>query len=98
MPPYCLYNTNSRMHISRLLTFLFFTFCLSSLSASALDRQPNEDYRARRLALAQKLNGGIAVIFAATESEGPNATNGFRQDNNFFYLSGSTEPGAALLI
>jgi Xaa-Pro aminopeptidase len=86
------------MHISRLLTFLFFTFCLSSLSASALDRQPNEDYRARRLALAQKLNGGIAVIFAATESEGPNATNGFRQDNNFFYLSGSTEPGAALLI
>ena len=50
------------------------------------------------MALAQKLDGGVAVIFAATEAEGPNATFGFRQDDNFFYLSGLTEPGAALLI
>ena len=64
----------------------------------SLDRQPDADYRARRVALGNKLAGGVAVIFAATESEGPNATYGFRQDNNFFYLSGSTEPGAALLI
>lgn len=71
--------------------------CLT-LPLLALDRQPNADYHARRMALAQKLDGGVAVIFAATESEGPNAVNGFRQDNNFFYLSGSTEPGAALVI
>jgi Xaa-Pro aminopeptidase len=32
------------------------------------------------------------------EAEGPNAVYGFRQDDNFFYLSGWTEPGAALLI
>ena len=50
------------------------------------------------MALANKLEGGVAVLFAATEAEGPNATFGFRQDNNFFYLSGSTEPGAALVI
>jgi Xaa-Pro aminopeptidase len=50
------------------------------------------------MALAQKLDGGVAVIFAATEAEGPNATFGFRQDNNFFYLSGSTEPGAAMVV
>ena len=67
-------------------------------SALALDRQPNADYHARRRALAEKLDGGVAVIFAATESEGPNAVNGFRQDNNFFYLSGSTEPGAVLVV
>ncbi len=69
-----------------------------SLSSAALDRQPNADYHARRMSLAQKLEGGVAVIFAATESEGPNAVNGFRQENNFFYLSGSTEPGAALVV
>jgi len=69
-----------------------------SLSTAALDRQPTADYHARRMALAQKLGGGVAVIFAATESEGPNAVNGFRQDNNFYYLSGSTEPGAALVV
>jgi len=70
----------------------------AALPAIALDRQPNADYHARRAALAQKLNGGVAVIFAATEADGPNATTGFRQDNNFYYLSGSVEPGAALVV
>ena len=76
----------------------FALFVLSALHVLALDRQPNADYRARRLALAQKLDGGVAVIFAGTEADGPDATSGFRQDDNFFYLSGSTEPGAALVI
>src|ERR1035438_1616673 len=68
------------------------------LQVGALARQPNADYRARRMALAQKMNGGVAIIFAGTEAEGPNAVYGFRQDNNFYYLSGWTEPGAALII
>jgi Xaa-Pro aminopeptidase len=63
----------------------------------ALDRQPNADYRSRRQALAQKVNG-VVVLFAATENEGPNDLYGFRQDDNFYYLSGSIVPGAALLI
>lgn len=71
---------------------------LVSCSLFCLDRQPNADYHARRVALSQKLDGGVAIIFAATEAEGPNATFGFRQDDNFFYLSGLTEPGAALLV
>jgi len=66
--------------------------------AVALDRQPNADYRARREALARKTEGGIIVIFAPMEAEGPNDLYGFRQDNQFFYLSGWSEPGAALLI
>jgi Xaa-Pro aminopeptidase len=64
----------------------------------SLDRQPNADYRVRRVALAQKLNGGVAIIFAGTEAEGPNAVYGFRQNNNFYYLSGWAEPGAAVVI
>ncbi len=66
--------------------------------ASALERQPNADYRARRVALSRKTNGGVVVLFAAVEAEGPNALYGFRQDNNFYYLTGLNEPGAALLI
>jgi Xaa-Pro aminopeptidase len=69
-----------------------------AISARALDRQPNQDYRARRVALAQKAGGDAIVMFAATESEGPNALYGFKQDENFFYLTGWSEPGAALLI
>jgi Xaa-Pro aminopeptidase len=38
------------------------------------------------------------VLFAPTEPEGPNDLYGFRQDDNFYYLTGWSEPGAALLI
>ena len=69
-----------------------------SLPALAIDRQPSADYRARREALAKKLNGGAALIFAAIEGDGPNALHGFRQNDNFYYLTGWAEPGAAVLI
>jgi Xaa-Pro aminopeptidase len=65
----------------------------------SLDHQPNADYHARRVALS-KLAGpnGAFLIFAGTESDGPNAIYGFRQDENFFYLTGLTQPGGAVLI
>jgi Xaa-Pro aminopeptidase len=80
--------------LSLLLCFCFFLIT----ALSALDRQAGTDYRARRVALAKKLNGGVVVLFAATESEGPEAIYGFRQDNDFFYLTGWAEPGAAVVI
>lgn len=61
-------------------------------------RQPNADYRSRRVAVSEKTKGGVVVLFAATEEEGQNATNGFRQDNYFYYLTGWDQPGAALVI
>jgi Xaa-Pro aminopeptidase len=64
----------------------------------ALERQPQADYHARREALAAKAEGGAVLLFASVEKEGPNDLYGFRQDENFFYLSGWSEPGAALLI
>src|SRR5271155_4394041 len=73
------------------------SFFLLTAASSAFDRQPNTDYHARREALAQKV-GGVVVLFSATENDGPNDLYGFRQDDNFYYLSGSTEPGIALLI
>lgn len=70
---------------------------LACAQGFALERQPNSDYHARREALAKKV-GGVVVLFAATENDGPNDLYGFRQDDNFFYLSGLSEPGSALLI
>ena len=82
------------------LKYLLIILALGTVTANGLgrDRQSNADYRARRVALSQKLNGGVAVLFAGTEAEGPNAIYGFRQDNNFYYLTGWDEPGAALVI
>ena len=77
---------------------LIILLVLTSATLPALDRQPNADYRARRTALAAKAGSGVIVLFAPMESEGPSALYGFRQDDNFYYLTGWTEPGAVLLI
>lgn len=66
--------------------------------AHALDRQPSSDYHARREKLAAKLDGGVALVFAPAEAEGPNDVYGYRPDNNFYYLTGWPEPGAALMV
>lgn len=70
--------------------------CLLASLASALDRQPNAAYHARREALAKKTDGGVIVLFAPVERA--NEVYGFRQENTFYYLTGYEEPAAALVI
>ena len=88
-------SRNTRVLSNFLAALVMFA---AAVSSSALERQPNADYHTRRVALAEKMAGGVAIVFAGVESEGPDATYGFRQDNSFYYLSGWTEPGAALVI
>ncbi|MBV9183891.1 MAG: aminopeptidase P N-terminal domain-containing protein [Acidobacteria bacterium] len=76
---------------------IVFTFSVSVFSC-ALERQASSDYHARRQALARALSGGVAILFAPRESTGPNDLYGYRPDENFYYLTGWAEPGAALLI
>jgi Xaa-Pro aminopeptidase len=66
--------------------------------AAGFDRQSNADYQLRRKALAAKTNGGIVLLFASTQVQGPDALREFRQNDNFFYLTGWSDPGGALLI
>jgi Xaa-Pro aminopeptidase len=88
-----------KLQLSFLLASVFASlFLLAATESSyAIERQPDSDYHARREALAKKV-GGVVVLFAATENDGPNDLYGFRQDDNFYYLSGMSEPGSALLI
>jgi Xaa-Pro aminopeptidase len=92
---YTMRKTQSSFFPRSFLIGLFFLVATSS--GFAFDRQPNSDYHARREALAKKA-AGVVVLFAATENDGGNAIYGFRQDDNFYYLSGMSEPGSALLI
>jgi Xaa-Pro aminopeptidase len=82
----------------RSLVSTFCTILVLCGLASALERQPSSDYHARREKLAAKLDGGIALVFAPPEAEGPNDLYGYRPDDNFYYLTGWAEPGAALLV
>src|SRR5437660_200541 len=78
--------------------FILLIVVLAASLAPAMERQNGADYRARRVALAKLMEGGSLVLFAGTEAEGPNDLYGFRQNDNFYYLTGWSEPGAALLI
>jgi Xaa-Pro aminopeptidase len=64
--------------------------------AHALEKQPTSVFHARREALAAKLQGGVAVLFAAEEPVLDFMP--YRQDEDFYYLTGWNEPGAALMV
>lgn len=70
--------------------------CVAFPSLRALEKQPAAAYHARRVALAQQLHGGVAVLFAAEEPLLDLMP--YRQDEDFYYLTGWNEPGAALLV
>ncbi len=84
--------------MTRRILFSLVFLCAACLISSALDRQAASDYHARREKLAAKLDGSVALIFAPPEAEGPNDLYGYRPDDNFYYLTGWAEPGAAVLI
>jgi len=81
-----------------LIPLILLTIILQAGIAPALERQPNSDYRTRRQAVANQARDGYVLLFAPPEAEGPNDIYGYRPDDNFYYLTGWTEPGAALLI
>jgi len=71
---------------------------LAAIPAVPQEREPLEAYRLRRAALQEKLGDGVIVLFGATEAEGSEAYHVFRQESNFYYLTGYDDPGAALLL
>jgi Xaa-Pro aminopeptidase len=76
--------------------FFLFLLLLAAQTVYALDSVPKSEYHQRRVKLAAKLHGGAAVIFAAHEP--PMEYQEYRQDEDFYYLTGSSEPGGALII
>jgi Xaa-Pro aminopeptidase len=78
--------------VAPVIVYLAFVFPASQ----ALEKQPTSDYHARRMALGNALHGGVAILFAAEEPALD--FDPYRQDSDFYYLTGWNEPGAALLI
>ena len=59
--------------------------------------QPHEEYQARRAKLRAAVDGPV-VIYGYTGNEDTSEYAIFFQEPNFYYLSGHTEPGAALVL
>jgi Xaa-Pro aminopeptidase len=56
---------------------------------------PPEEYRARRMAVMDKIGDAVAIMQGTTERPGEQP---LRQSNQFFYVSGVVEPRAILVI
>jgi len=89
-------NNNGEMKLARNFALVLLALCATLPVLFALERQPASTYHQRRAALAARLNGGIAVLFAAEEPLLDFMP--YRQDSDFYYLTGWTEPGAALVV
>jgi Xaa-Pro aminopeptidase len=84
------------MKVARNFALFLLAVCLAAPIAIALEKLPHSVYHQRRTALAAKMHGGIAVLFSAQEPLLDFMP--YRQDSDFYYLTGWTEPGAALVI
>jgi Xaa-Pro aminopeptidase len=84
------------MRFWRIFLLLLLAAQWSAPALNAIEKQPASVYHARRVALAAQLQGGVAVLFAANEPQ--MEYQDYRQDEDFFYLTGWNEPGAALLV
>jgi Xaa-Pro aminopeptidase len=77
---------------------LLYLFCALLAVRPSLAAPRPEEYRARRIELAKKLDDGVLVLFGHTEKGEENIRTGFFQESNFYYLTGWREPGAILLV
>ena len=76
---------------------LLFTVCLSQsvLSQTMWKYFTADDFNERRKKVMEKIGDGVAVLQGASLPEGYAK---FRQDNNFYYLTGVETPDAVLII
>ena len=66
-------------------------------AAQARFRQPNAEYQARRDKLRAMVDGPI-VLYGYTGHEDASDVAIFFQEQNFYYLTGHSEPGAVLIL
>lgn len=67
-------------------------------AASSIEREPLDAFQQRRRQLAERCDDGLILLFGYRSNEGQTGRDPFRQENNFYYLSGWNEPGAAMLL
>jgi hypothetical protein len=85
---------------ARRVGVLLLLACCALLPAAAQqrrEREPNSVYAERRAKLPSHIDGPI-VLLGLTGREQDAQTYVFAQDENFYYLTGHNEPGAAVLL
>lgn len=70
----------------------------ATLLCAAIEREPFDVFKERRYRLAEERSDGVIVLLGLEEDEGRPGPSRFRQQNEFYYLSGINQSGVAALI
>ena len=82
--------------MKQLILFMVLSLTFTGVAESAtVDPQV---FKARRQALMEKLDGRVAVLYGASHRGGGVVEELFIQESSFYYLTGVSEPGAALIL
>lgn len=66
--------------------------------ARAWEKEPLAVYAQRRAELLKQADDGVVVLFGYGNADVAASTTTFRQNENFYYLTGWNEPGAMMLL
>ena len=77
---------------------LFLAACVGCRCLAGTSSESVAVFAERRRRLADQVGRGVIALLGHSNDEGQFGFSGFRQESNFFYLTGHSEPGAALLI
>ncbi len=66
--------------------------------ACAWEKEPLTVYAGRRAQLLKQTGDGVVVLFGYVDADVAASTTTFRQNENFYYLTGWDEPGAMMLL
>ena len=77
---------------------LFIVLSLTFTGVAEAATVDPEVFKARRQALMEMLDGRVAVLYGAPHRGGGVVEELFIQESNFYYLTGVSEPGAALIL
>ena len=61
---------------------------------SGIEKEPLAEYASRRTRVAEQIKGNALILFGAPDNE----LAKYKQEDNFYYLTGFSEPNAVLLI
>ena len=76
----------------------FIVFGVTSILAANATSAAPDVFKARRHALMEKLDGRVAVLYGGERQGGGAVEELFIQESSFYYLTGVSEPGAALIL
>jgi len=69
-------------------------FIALSISLAAIEKEPLSEYASRRARVAAEIKGNALILYGNADSE----LVKFKQEDNFYYLTGFSEPDAVLVI